>query len=336
MAYDKTKDDIGTGLTVAAPALAAVPYVGPFLSAGAAIGGAALKGSAGDMGADQLEELRRQIGSVDPAWFAQNGYNPQQFNPTLVGSYETVQEDPRTREYQMAALAKMQGFASEAGDAQYNAQSRQAMNDANNMAQAREGAIMQNAQARGVGGSGMEMVLRAQADQEGANRASAGGLNAAAQAALMRMQGNQQLLAGSGGVRSQDFNTSSRNADIVNGFNMYNNGLVNDAGRYNNGNNNNAQQFNLNRGDRNSQQAFANRMSVATGQVPVTNALVDQQNMTSNNNHALAINAGVGAGQAAAGLIGSYGSSQKAPSASVSEIDPNDLKLKNPWPGSGR
>ncbi len=152
---------------------------------------------------------------------------PQQYGTPEAAQYQTVSEDPRTRDYQMQALARMQGLADQsAGSAEalgrYNA-----VSDANAVAAQQNAAIRNQMAMRGQGGAGMEFVLQQQAGQNAANRAQAGGLNAAQQAALQRLMGTQGVMAGASNIRGMDADVASRNADIINRFNMANTGMRN-------------------------------------------------------------------------------------------------------------
>ena len=151
-------------------------------------------------------------------------FNPEMYGTPEAAQYQTISEDPRTRDYQMQALARMQGLADQsAGSAEalgrYNA-----VSDGNALAAQREAGVRNQMAMRGQGGSAMEAVLAAQGGQMGANRAQAAGLQAAQQAALQRLQGTQGVMAGASNIRGMDADVAGRNADIINKFNMYNTG----------------------------------------------------------------------------------------------------------------
>jgi hypothetical protein len=129
----------------------------------------------------------------------------------------------------MQALARMQGLADQAAGSQEALGRYNAVSDGNALAAQREAGIRNQMAMRGQGGSAMDFVLQAQGGQMGANRAQAAGLNAAAQAALQRLQGTQGVMAGASNVRGMDADVAGRNADIINKFNMYNTGNRNAA-----------------------------------------------------------------------------------------------------------
>lgn len=90
------------------------------------------------------------------------------------------------------------------------------------MSRAGTEAAIANAQARGVGGSGMEFAMREMANQQGAERASNAGLEQAAAAARQRALYNQMYQQGLGQMRQQDAQAGQYNNDVINKFNAMN------------------------------------------------------------------------------------------------------------------
>jgi len=184
-----------------------------------------------------------------------------------------ISEDPMLRSAQLSHLAKLSGLA-DTGlsdvDAAAYAKARELGSQ-----QARAGteAALQNAAARGVSGSGMEMAMREIANQEGARRSQDAGLAQAANAAQQRALYQQAYGNAVSGVRNQDLNVNSQNADILNRFNMANTNTRNQAGlrnietkqglsNQNVGERNNAQQYN----NQLQAQRFQSAMAKAGGQ----------------------------------------------------------------------
>ena len=134
--------------------------------------------------------------------------------------------DPRLRDAQLAALGRLEQIGAEGG---LTAQDRAALQEAN-MAQdvrargARE-AILQNMAARGMSGSGAELLSQLTGQQAQAQQGAMTGLQTAAlgrQRALEAILGAGQL---GGSIRSQDFDEAARKAeaqDIINRFNAAN------------------------------------------------------------------------------------------------------------------
>lgn len=145
---------------------------------------------------------------------------------------EQVSTDPRLRQAQMNALSQLEGVAAggltvgDRGDLQ---------RIQGEMAAAEKGqrdAILQNAQARGVAGSGMELASQMMAQQQGANRASQQGFDVAKQAQARALEAMLQSGNLGGSIRSQDFGEQSKLAearDAIAKFNTQNKQAVNMA-----------------------------------------------------------------------------------------------------------
>lgn len=170
-------------------------------------------------------KLRQTPGFSDADYKQQDylgDFNPEMYARPEDAQYQTISEDPRTREMQMQALGRMQQYADQAANSQESLGRYNAISDGNALAAQREAGIRNQMAMRGQGGTGMEFVLQQQAGQAGANRAQSAALNAAQQAALQRLQGTQASMAGASSVRGQDANVAAMNADIINKFNMHN------------------------------------------------------------------------------------------------------------------
>lgn len=183
----------------------------------------------------QNQALYNNLQTPDLQW---SNLVPQQFSSA--GNYDpenaqasTVSEDPLTRSAQLSALSKMAGLADTGlSDVDQSNFAKAAL--LGNQAQSSgDAAALQNAQSRGVGGSGLEYAMREQAGQDAAQRSQAAGLDQAASAAQQRALYNQAYLSGLGNVRQQDYNTQATNAGILNNFNQYNTGNQNQAQAYN-------------------------------------------------------------------------------------------------------
>lgn len=124
-------------------------------------------------------------------------------------------EDPRLKKLQMQALEQMYATASQGGmDPQAKAALLQAQTQNAAAERGARGAITQNAQARGVGGSGVEYLSSLANQQGAASRNNLAGTQAAGDArtrALMAMQGT---LSGGGSVRGSDLNYQNSKAAI--------------------------------------------------------------------------------------------------------------------------
>jgi hypothetical protein len=193
-------------------------------------------------------------------------YNPYNIGQPEAAQYQTINEDPQTRSIEMAALQQLAGQANGAADAQNAAARFKALDDANQMANQREGAIRQRMERTGQGGTGLNALMQAQSAQMGANRARQGTMDAVSQAALQKLAAQQMMLQGAGQVRGQDFNTSRYNTDTINEFNKFNTQARNRINQLNTENQNAAQLRNLN-----------TRQDLAGRNTGITNMGIDQR-----------------------------------------------------------
>jgi hypothetical protein len=149
--------------------------------------------------------------------------------------YETIKEDPNLRSMQMSALQKMSGLADNGLAAEDEANFTKASQNAHQIAKSGTDAAIANANARGVGGSGMEFAMREMANQKGAENAQNAGLEQAATTARQRALNNMAYNTAVGNQRSQDFQANSANTGIVNRFKEANTNNRNSAFQYNQG-----------------------------------------------------------------------------------------------------
>lgn len=166
-----------------------------------------------------------------------------QQDPSLMAG---VSQDPTTRQAQMDALSQLQDITSSGGlTAIDRAKLGQISTEENTAARGQREAILQNAQARGLGGSGIELMAQLQNQQESAGRKSQRDMDVAALAqqraldAIMN-QGNLSTQIG-----SQQFAQDAQKAqaqDAIAQFNAQNKQQTNLA---NTAANNEAQARNL-------------------------------------------------------------------------------------------
>lgn len=202
--------------------------------------------------AENQQRLMDEYRSVRPVSFSQD-----QFNPSLTSipndiRYQLTQEDPALRQKQVENLNNLQALSNGKINAQRDLDRYKAIQDANSIAQARDQSALQQAQARGVGGGGLEFALRQQGGQDAANRAQQADLSSAAQAALERLQASGQLQSGLSSLRGQDYQVNNDNNNIINKFNTLNSTRNQEALDKQAVLKNQAQQYNMDRNDRNS------------------------------------------------------------------------------------
>lgn len=126
-------------------------------------------------------------------------------------------------------------------------------------AQAKEGQILQSMQARGMGGSGAELIARLQSGQSSADRLSEAGMQQAIASQQARLSAANQLGNMAGNIRGQEFGERSQVAqakDLINRINQQN---AQSVQQRNIGAKNQSQQFNLANQQRIMDQNVANR-----------------------------------------------------------------------------
>lgn len=230
------------------------------MSAGAAIlpiaGGLAGRFLSGDDGQGLREYALQLIQQVKDPSFDLKSLSPEdrkligQYAPEMaqaleLGEARQIQDDPRNKEVQRAVLRKMMGEASNG----FGIEDRAALNEVQNRQatqnRGQQEAIIQNMQARGMGGGGQELAARMIAQQAEADRASDGGLQVAAQARQRALQAAMNSGTLSGQMRSQDFNVNNSNRNAINDFNMANWKNRQDVTNTNVNARNSAQKYNL-------------------------------------------------------------------------------------------
>lgn len=138
-------------------------------------------------------------------------------------AWEGYKPDAEGLAAQKLALQKLQEGATTQGltaDEKFNLS--QGMDEAANYEKGQRGAIMDNAYARGVGGSGMELAAQLQGQQGGAMRANVAARSAQADAARRKALATMQLGEFGGNVRQQGFNEFGAKATAQDSINKFN------------------------------------------------------------------------------------------------------------------
>ncbi len=146
----------------------------------------------------------------------------QQAEQLQQSSMENINIDPRLRQAQMQALETL----SKMGEQGLTAEDRTALNQARRQvagdAQARQGAILQNMAARGMGGSGVELAARLSESQDSADRSSQEADRLMAMAQRRMLEGVSAAAATGGQIRGQDYGEQenlARARDAIQQFN---------------------------------------------------------------------------------------------------------------------
>jgi len=189
--------------------------------------------------------------------------SPEDAEAVIVQQTEmaNVSTDPRLRQAQMAALGGLQETVDTQG---MSAADRYAMQQIQDQSAQQErgqrASILQNAQQRGVAGSGLELASQMQNQQESASRAANQGFAVAAQAQQAKLQALNQLGTLGGNIQGQDFSQQAQIAaakDAISKFNATNQ----------------QNQMNLNVGARNEAQLanLQNKQNIANANVDIAN-----------------------------------------------------------------
>jgi hypothetical protein len=242
----------------------------------AALGGGALVGSlaSGIMGANAqtranraarkaLREGANLIDSVDipsiqeqmlelERLYLSGELTPQQEKAILQrrSELEDIVSDPRLRQAQMEVLNELDAIVQSEGlDPMAMAQVNQLRNELSQQERASREAIIQSANRRGVGGSGLELAAQLQNQQGAAQRGSQQGFDIAAQAQQRALDALQRKGQMSGNIRAQDFDEAARRAAAQDEINRFNVSQRTGAQQRNINRDLGAQEFNLNRAD---------------------------------------------------------------------------------------
>jgi hypothetical protein len=204
------------------------------------------------------EEAQRRIDSIKDPEVRQLA--AEQMADSGMGK---IKVDPVLREAQMSALKSLQEEGKARG---YTDESRQVVEEGRQQAmrdeQAQRGAIMSNAQARGMGGSSSSINAQLQAQQAGADRMYSGNLQVAADArkrALAAMASSGQL---AGQVRGQEFDEEAQKARAQDAINQWNAGTRQRTNEFNQDSEFRGAEFGLKKGMAGAQQTI-NRSETA-------------------------------------------------------------------------
>jgi hypothetical protein len=160
-------------------------------------------------------------------------------------AFAGITTDPRLKEAQLKALLQMQ----EMGETGLTASERAALNevrrDVARADQGRRDSILQNMQARGMGGSGAELAAQLQSSQASAERASQESDRLASMAQQRQLEAIYSAGKLGGDIRRQEFGEQSDVARAQDEINRFNAAMRGDVQRRNTSSMNDAQRANL-------------------------------------------------------------------------------------------
>ena len=191
-------------------------------------------------------------GDVDPrlvdagADVTYTGTNAQTANAALAGDSAMggIQTDPRLRDAQLSALLKMQEVSSGGFNAEDKANLARSQSQAAQADRGRREAIMQNMAARGMSGSGNDLLSQLQSSQAATDRQSQEGLDINAMAQRRALEAMMQSGQMSGNMRSQEFGEKSSVAQAQDAISKFNAANTQNANQFNAGAMNQNAQFN--------------------------------------------------------------------------------------------
>lgn len=197
---------------------------------------------------DYTFERPNYVGDVNPVRMdALNSLVSHQMDSVQNGpsAYDDVSIDPRLLEQQKSSLAALQNISDAGGLTLTDEANLNRINSEIGQAnRGRQEAIMQNLQARGMGGSGMELLQRQMASQAAATDANQRGLDVAAGAQERALQAMMQGGRMAGEMANEDFARQARRADATDAINRFNAANQQAANRYNTEARNSNDQFN--------------------------------------------------------------------------------------------
>lgn len=180
--------------------------------------------------------------------FQQAGLLNPEMEQAIEQTYSAVQqmqEDPTGRNTQLEALAKLKNLSKSGLGAEDRAALNQVRDQVQRDLEGKRQQILQSYQARGMGGSGAELIAQLQGSQAGANQASMEGDRLAAMAQQRAREALMQSANLGGQLRTQDYIAAMNRARAEDELNRFN--VQNQIARQqrNIGSKNAAQQFNL-------------------------------------------------------------------------------------------
>jgi hypothetical protein len=182
--------------------------------------------------------------------------------------------DPNARKAQLAQLSALQSLAANGGrDAATDADLAQIQSQENQNERGQREAILQNANSRGMGGSGNSLLASLVSSQGGIDRQSARDLGVSAQQAEKALAAGQGAAAIGSNVENQDFGEKAAIAKANDAVSQFNASNLNDVAKFNTSKNqgvNNAEADAHNQGQvfnnyQIPQAGFGNKMAVAQG-----------------------------------------------------------------------
>lgn len=170
--------------------------------------------------------------------YAGDVYSPEA-QAALMGqsAYENISLDPTTRAAQMSQIAALERLREGGGlNLADQANLQRIQNEELGKEKAQREAILANARARGVGGSGTELLALLGSNQAGTNRLSQRNLDIAGMAQDRALQAGNMAANLGGNVRSQDYQQEAQRAAAADAAAKFNASMISNTNQFNVGN----------------------------------------------------------------------------------------------------
>lgn len=171
----------------------------------------------------------------------QLNYIPQQSDTALAG----IQADQRLNDLELRALAELEEQSREGLTARDRADLAKIEMNANRANAGRQGAIRQDMESRGLGGSGLDFAMRQQAAQDAMEMEALAALEKAGMVADGKRDATMRMGSMAGQMGERDFARQARVAEARDVINRFNTGNEMNRRIANNQMRNEANQFNL-------------------------------------------------------------------------------------------
>lgn len=165
-------------------------------------------------------------------------------------AFEDIDSDPALRDAQMGSIGKLDEIIAGGGLTMRDRANLERLRGETAAAdRGRRDAILQNMAARGMGGSGMELLASLQSAQAATDRDAMAGLETAAQAEERALQAIMQKGELAGSLRGQDFDEAARIAAAHDAIEQFNAAAANQNAQFNAGQGNQVALTEANRAD---------------------------------------------------------------------------------------
>ena len=157
-------------------------------------------------------------------------YTSQDLGPSEMHG---ITSDPRYREMELSALRDLENQSRDGFSATDRAAMARTEMEANRANRGRQGAIMQNMQARGMGGSGMDLVAQMSSAQDANDMEALRSLEREGQAQQLRQGATSRMGSMATGLQGRDFSQAAQKAQAADRVTAFNNQLANSANQAN-------------------------------------------------------------------------------------------------------